>query len=160
MNQMVNFPSPGDSYRDSGEGGMFVMMAVPEPDGFSHNCHVDGTIVISAVDVDVTRSCIWESYDYHSSNRQRRRQMEEVLKKNGDDDLRIWSSMLLLPEDFSDSLLFAAHMGSTHHSLWNEEMGVYFTAVKEDLTYEGRLLYEATKRAYGSQPILITCLDT
>lgn len=159
MNQMVNFPS-GSPYRDSGEGGLFVMMVVPEPDNFSHNCHVDGIIVISAVDVEVTRSCIWESYDYHSSNRQRRRQMEEVMKKNGDDDLRIWSSMLLLPEEFSDSLLFAAHMGSTHHSLWNEKVGAYFAATKDDLTYEGRILYEAVKVAYGTDPLLITCLDT
>lgn len=170
MKQMVNFPSPVGSYRDSGEGGLFVMMAVPEPEDFSHNCHVDGIIEasrpgrkskiqVSSVDVEVTRSRIWDPWDFDSPDHRRRREVEKILEKDHR-DLWMWSTRMTLPEDHSDSLLFAAHMGSTGESLWDVDRSEYFTATRNDLTYEGRALYEAVKAAYSAEPMLITCLDT
>ena len=61
MKNLVTFPS-GGVYEDSGEGGLYVMMVVPEPNGFRHNCHVDGIITVSEVDVEVTNSGLWRKY--------------------------------------------------------------------------------------------------
>lgn len=158
MNNLVNFPS-GGVYEDSGEGGLFVMMVVPEPEEFRHNCHVDGIISISEVDVEVTNSGLWQPYSWHSADNEKRRNMDNILQKE-DQNLFIWSTKLVNMEDASSSLLFAAHMGSTPESLWDAHQGEYFTATVDHLTIEGRVLYEAVRGAFRIDPVLITCLDT
>ena len=152
---MINFPSEG--YEDSGEGGLFVMMVVPEPDYFPHQCVVDGRITISQVDVEVSRTGLWRPYSWNSEGNRKRRRVDDIIRKE-DEDLFIWSTRLVNMDDASRSLLFAAHMGSTGESLVNAHG--HFTATVDHLTPAGRALYDAVRAAYGIDPVLVTCLDT
>ena len=158
MKNLVTFPS-GGVYEDSGEGGLYVMMVVPEPNGFWHNCHVDGIITVSEVDVEVTNSGIWQSSPWESADSKKRRRLDDIVRK-ADRELYVWSAKLVNMDDASTPLLFAAHMGSTPESLWNAHRSEYFTANVDHLTHEGRALYESVKAAYGIDPVLVTCLDT
>lgn len=134
------------------------MMVVPEPEDFAHHCHVDGVITISEVNVEVTRSGIWEPYSWNSIDNEKRRRLDDIVEK-ADENLFIWSAKLVNMEDQNSSLLFAGHMGSTSESHWDTAKREYWTATKGDLTPEGRALYEAVKGARGVEPLLITCLD-
>lgn len=157
MKNLVTFPS-GGVYEDSGEGGLYVMMVVPEPNGFRHNCHVDGIITISEVDVEVTNSGLWRQPWVDSPDSENRRRLDDIVW-TADRDLWVWSTRLVNTDDASTPLLFAAHIGSTPESLWNADDG-YFRANRDDLTEAGRALYESVKAAYGIDPVLVTCLDT
>jgi hypothetical protein len=51
-------------------------------------------------------------------------------------------------------------LGSTSASLWDEQRSRYFEVTKDDLTMDGKEIYNALQRAYGVDPILLTFLDT
>jgi hypothetical protein len=118
---------------------------------------VDGIISISQVNVEVTHSGAWRGYCEQSE--EKRNRLDEIVRK-ADKGLFFWSTRLVNTEDASDSLLFAAHMGSTCQSLWSTARSEYFTASREDLTPGGLKLYETIRTVYGIDPLLITCLDT
>lgn len=51
-------------------------------------------------------------------------------------------------------------IGSTRFAPWNPLTGEYFSASKEDLTEEGRTLFDFLARFFGRDPEIVTSLDT
>lgn len=180
MNELIRFPDPTEDWRDSGEGGQFVMLVVPEPDDWANNCHVDVQIMLSQPDVCHTPNDFWPPYNHDSSMmqydlHQYLRRREEDQSANGGlvpewareihrgINYREWGSWVLRAkawDDVSKSMLAAVHMGSSHYSMWSETGGHYWTASEDDLTTEGRAIKSSLKAAFGIEPVLLTFLDT
>lgn len=174
----------GGEWRDSFEGGQYVMLIAPESPDYRHNCHVDVNIQLSMPDVCQSENDLWVNRDHgetwrHSGDlyhylRNRAEETTGVITdkpapewykrfRGGRPDYREWARWALRaisPEDLSRSVLFAAHLGSSPHSMYNETGGFYWTATLENLTDTGRALYDVVKATYGVEPLLLTFLDT
>ena len=126
MSELVDFDLFfGGEWRDSGEGGQYVMLVVTQPETHRHNCYVDVSVELPYPDVCLTPNELWSA-------------------ETGRDA----------------EVLFAAHLGSSSRSMWNETRGYYWTATLDSLTAEGRQLYDLVARAYDTTPLLLTFLDT
>jgi hypothetical protein len=159
---LIRFPDLAH-YRDTGEGGVFVLLAVPEPSGYSHGCHVDVSINLSAPDACLNsdlRNAVWQPFDYHKSGYKKAFQAKDALDAAGQPELGAWALQTTSPDDWSANLLAAVHLGSSPHSLWSEQQGAYWTATVDDLTDAGLALHDGLRAAFGVEPVLITCLDT
>lgn len=158
----INFPAPGGCMSDSGEGGMFVMMVVPEPKGLDlgHACHVDVHILLTQPDVCVSRERneVWEAYD--SDAWRTEMELSQFIQKQGKLEWKRWMFHAHSGDRLSDSVQAAIHLGSTSYSLYDEHQGAYWTATKDDLTLVGKTLYNALEEAYGVTPLILTFLDT
>jgi hypothetical protein len=158
---LINIPS-GGVYEDSGEGGLFVMLVVPQPDDWGHNCHVDVNITLSSPDV-----CIGDQHRLWGEGRRDtvdawRNQLkaQKALDEAGKGDLAIWALQARNPQDDSVPVLAAVHLGSTSESLWDEHKSRYWRAEKDNLTFAGFVLYARLQAAFGVEPLIMTFLDT
>jgi hypothetical protein len=159
--QMVSFPAETECLRDSGEGGLFVVMVVPEPEeGVNHNCSVDVQILMTRADVCVSsrERDFWAHNSRESWNS--KTELDQHIAKTGNIDWKRWMFHAYSGTDLSFPMQAAVHLGSTGMSLYDEHKGSYWNATKEDLTPAGKALYEALKAAYGVAPVLLTFLDT
>lgn len=157
---LVNFPGL-DNYEDSGEGGLFVMLVVPVPDGYTNNCCVDVQIMMSSPDACVGDSGeLWERYNYATSGYQKSMEAREIFKKSDRQDLVRWALRVRSADEFSQEVLASMHIGSSPLSLWSDRQGQYWAARRENLTDAGKVLYDTLHVAYGVEPVLLTFLDT
>jgi hypothetical protein len=181
MKDLLIFPEPGNGFRDSGEGGQFVMLVVPEPENWSNNCHVDVGIHLNQPDVcHNDPEGFWASYDHDANMTQhdlfqylshRQQDKEADVGENPEWakkfyrglQYREWGSWVLRANGWdylSQSCLAAVHMGSSQFSLWDEEQGRYWLADHGHLTQPGKAVHESLQAAFGIEPILLTFLDT
>lgn len=158
---LVNFPNDGD-WEDSGEGGLYVLLVVPEPDDWDDGCHRDVSIVMTSPDVVVTPEArdFWDSVDHRSSGFSKSIEASKIFKEMKRDDLNRWAMFTTSPEDYSRSVVAAMVVGSTPCSLYSDRDGHYFDAAYEDLKPEGKALFDGLRAAYAIEPVLITFLDT
>jgi hypothetical protein len=158
---LIHFPNPVEPYRDTGEGGLYVVLAVPEPRGHRYNCHVDVLINMGSPDATISDTGdLWAPGAQRGDGWQNAMDAQDALRKAGRDDLATWATRVIDPEtEQSVDLLAAVHLGSTPHSLWNDQAGRYWEAGVEDLTEHGRALHAALEAAYGA-PRILTFLDT
>lgn len=158
---LLSFPTSGELWRDTYEGGLFVMLFVPQPEGFEHECHVDVEITASSPDAMVSPGNeLWpERYNY-------RERMEEkfsvaaVLRKHGEAGMEVWAWNAACDDDHSVGMLAAVHLGSTHEALYSTCGHGMWSAGYEDLTQAGKALYDTLKAVWGIEPVICTFLDT
>lgn len=179
MQEMINWPTADKRYQDSGEGGLFAWMVVPEAvtDGdaaganvYGNNCCVDVSGYLSRPRAMITRpdACVspervklYEPYDYRNSWFDQQRKIEEALGgPQANASLVRAVRQTMGSDDLSVPLLASTFLGSTCLSLWDEQAGAYFAAGFEHLTDPGKRIYEAQREAYGVEPIILTFLDT
>lgn len=170
--ELVKFPGWDDpGYRDSGEGGLFVMLFVPEPEGWTDNCHVDVAIEATRPDVLVhprTKDGLWSRWDSNSPDSDWRIQQKlyDLLREHGRPEgndpnpMMRWVMTARSYDDLSANMLVAMLLGSTSGSFYSEHNSSYWYATPENLTEAGRALYDGIKAAYSVDPILATFLDT
>jgi hypothetical protein len=183
MEDMVIWPGTLD-YEDSGEGGLFAWMIVPEYIGdgepygtaantYGNNCHVDVTaylsrprVLLKSPDVCVSPEgrkvfMPWKHRDSwfdHSQAIDKRLNLDPNI--DGDRRLRMALLQTLGADDISVPMLASVFLGSTGQSLYSNRQGGYFAATKDDLTLNGKTLYNAFQQVYGVDPIILTFLDT
>lgn len=178
MQEMVTWPDPTGSFRDSGEGGLFAWLIVPEAlssgeaygaNVYGNNCHVDVSAYLSRPRVMLTspnvcvspeRSKIFTPYQHRDSWFDHTRELLERLDKAGDRPLKQALYRSMGADDVSVPMLAAVFLGSTHHSLYDETAGAYFRVRFEHLTQQGKQVYEALRLVYGVDPLILTFLDT
>lgn len=160
--ELITFPSESECLRDSGEGGLFVMMVVPEPKDRNNACSVDVSIFVTRPNVCVSpeRNQFWMSHGDHRRSFRSQMELSAFIQKTGNTEWKRWMFNAHSEDDLSDPVLVAIHLGSTGLSLYDEHEGSYWNATKEDLTPAGKALYEALEAAYGVAPVLLTFLDT
>jgi hypothetical protein len=181
MEELVNWPGTLD-LTDSGEGGLFAWMIVPEamtdgdvpgPNVYGNNCHVDVTaylsrprLMINRPDVCVSPECsqVFVPYEHRNSWFDHSMTLEKlVTAAEGEGEtspLRRALFGTLGQDDLSVPLLVAVFLGSTHQSLWDARLGRYFQVTKETLTLPGQALYSGFQAVYGVDPVILTFLDT
>lgn len=178
--ELINFPQPGGEWRDSGEGGQFVKLVVPEPEGWLNNCCVDASIVLKQPDVCHNGRELWEPYDHEANMTQHdvfqymRRRLEDEKESGVEQpewkkefhrgiDYHKWGSWVLRannPDHISVPVLAAVEMGSSQFSLWSESQSRYWLADEFSLTEAGQRVADSLHVAFGIAPILLTFLDT
>jgi hypothetical protein len=180
MENMVNWN--GDNCTDSGEGGLFAWMIVPEnlssgeaygANTYGFNCHVDVAAYLSRprlmlrspdVCVSTERSKVYEPYQHRDSWFDHQMTLTKRLNFNLelDEDRKLKRAFMstLGHDDISVPMLASVFLGSTSASLWDEQRSRYFEVGVDDLTANGKTVYDAMQRAYGVDPILLTFLDT
>ncbi len=148
----VNFPLHDKRYLDTGEGGMFVHLVVLSDDAYPLGVGIrypsgefsylyNETLVGSDILGDsVATECIL---------------FPRLLFHRKDDMNSIYERYL------SAGVLCVLTLGATNWSGFDEQRGAYFVASYDDLTTEGKALYEAIRALYPNNAIyLITWLDT
>jgi hypothetical protein len=131
LGQLVNFPGAKSGITSGGDNGMFVVMAVPEPEGWTQECTVDVSLVLTEPDVCVS--------------------------PEGRD---LWGRESGYPDNTSVPMLAAVHMGSSDMAYYDEVKDEYWAAQESDLTEAGMAIMRALFCAYGVAPVLLTFLDT
>lgn len=140
----VDFPIDDPAYKNSGEGGMFVRLVVDDPDNdpwvvcCGGYCSFDYDENYTGDDREST-----ESYHFPSLND----------PESSWEDRNHYRSV---------AYLCVVNLGSTGWSGWNEEKGEYFLCRYENLTAEGKELYNMIKKLYEGKGTLYlqTWLDT
>lgn len=179
MKELVNWPETGHRYRDSGEGGLFAWMMVPEAisSGEAHgpeaagfnNCYVDVSAYLSRPRIMLNRPdvCVsaqgrnvYTHWDFKNSWFQRSKEIGQRLDPDKDYRLKQALHQAMGSDDISVPMLASIFLGSTCHSLWDETLGCYFEVSHPYLTQDGKLQYELWQRVYGVDPIILTFLDT
>jgi hypothetical protein len=182
MEEMINWPGGDASYTDSGEGGLFAWMLVPETlsngeaygaNIYGNYCHVDVAAYLSRPRVMLTRPdvCVspegrkvFEPYRHRDSWFDHSMALDKRLDLNVevDADRRLKRALIstMGQDDISVPMLATVFLGSTGASLYDERQGAYFTAVKENLTPLGLTIYNRFQQAFGVDPVLLTFLDT
>jgi hypothetical protein len=163
MDALITFTrDDGETYEDSGEGGIYVELLVPEPEVWKHNCTIDGGVIeVSRPDSLVHQTDdlpIWAPWDSMGDHHDF--EIQELLQNSGRRDLvrRVIGSRPTM--DSSTPMLAALHLGSTSHGLRNVRTGQQWAAEYEDLTILGKMLYNTLKSAYDIEPVIVTMLDT
>lgn len=137
-NSLVNFPTPGDEWRDSGEGGISVALMVPYSHDFEQ-CIAGNYCRVALFDVIVSGTTTRELFPRYDSN--------DWENRN--------------PEDFYSIPLSAwIAIGSTKHSLWSDRQERYFSPTMRDLTPAGRALLTSLNILYNNKVRIVTLLDT
>lgn len=132
----MNLPSPlSPNLEDSGEGGMYVIVAVTEEEDARNECRVDVNILLTEPDALLSPGRVADVWGDGMSN-------------------------VAYPDRMSLPLRAAVFLGSTSVSLWDEAAGNYWCASPEDPTDDGRVLYDMLRRMNGVEPVLLTFLDT
>lgn len=164
LGQMVNFPGGNDSYEDSGEGGLFVVMVVPQPESWQDNCHVD---VIAATRLSRPDVCVspeghelWEPWEHRKNDADKQSQAHQLLTEHGQPVLASWALRARNWDEFSVSMLAVIHVGSTSRSLWHAGRQEYWQAEYRDLNPLGARIHTGLHAAFGVEPLLLTFLDT
>lgn len=164
--QMVVFPENGGEWRDSGEGGLFVILVALKPENHSFNCSVDVEPSITMPQPDATihprRGTLW--LDWDSTESRNWQKLESLVWQDerfaGEYELKNAVARGINPAAQSDAVLAAIHMGSTYHSLWSEARSSYFVPGYEHLTQNGKTIFDGLRLAFGAAPELYTFLDT
>jgi hypothetical protein len=162
---LINFPGggwdPSGGYEDTGEGGLYVMMVVPELEDFQDECMVDVAIQLTRPDAPVSFTGeIFVPYEHCRSGFDKSMRAHKMLKEAGEDQLASWALNTTSPDDVSSPMRVAIHLGSTSASLYSEYRASYWSATSQDLTQEGLALYATLFAAFGVEPTLLTFLDT
>lgn len=140
----VDFPINDPAYKNSNEGGMFVRLVVDDPNNDPWTICCGG----------------YCGFDYD----------EEYMGDDlGNPEVYHFPSLhdaANLPQEFnhygSVAYLCVINLGSTGWSGWNEEKGEHFLCRYENLTAEGKELYDMIKKLYEGKGTLYlqTWLDT
>ncbi|MFC4328393.1 hypothetical protein ACFPC0_11195 [Streptomyces andamanensis] len=155
---LVNWPHDDPAYHDSGEGGLFAYVAIPDP-GTPDECCVDVSVHMTAPDAAVTREpALWEPFDYHACGSTRLHRVRARLEQLQEGELAKSMDNLMGRDELSLALRGAVFIGSTHASLVADHG--YFQVTKEHLTPDGLRLYDSLTVAFGSEPAIVTFLDT
>lgn len=181
--KLIDFDGIEGDWRDSGEGGQFVMLVVPEADDWSTKCHVDVGIRLTRPDVCNTPNDLWAPFN-HESNAHRHDLGHYLFNRANDARAVIqdasarpawakefyrgfqyaewarWAVRAHAEEELSTGVLAAVHLGSSQFSLWSESRGSYWTAGEGNLTLAGRDLFNSLANAFDVAPLLLTFLDT
>lgn len=183
MNDLVNWPSTLD-YEDSGEGGLFAWMIVPEYIGdgepyataantYGNNCYVDVNaylsrprILLNSPDVCVSSEGrkVFMPWKHRDSWFDQSQTIDKRLKLDPNTEegrtLRMALLKTLGADDISVPMKASVFLGSTSQSLYSSRQGGYFEVTKNDLTLTGKTLYNGFQQAFGVDPIILTFLDT
>jgi len=160
--ELVEFPPCAGmtNLRDSGEGGLFVWLVVPEPENASYDCHVDTRVNMTLPDVCLTQQDLWVPYRFREMDARLEQDARTFLKEQGKEELAHWTGRVINSDEMSSDLLAAVFIGSTGSSIYDEGAGRYWEASYDDLTAAGQALYQGLKAAFGTEPKLLTFLDT
>lgn len=158
----VDFPINDPDYKNSGEGGMFVRLVVAENDENSYwgvCCGGTQSILYDeqllgddiARDLSFEESVVSFSEGFPSENFHFPRLREAFNEPPGK-----------LDPYLSVPYLSIITLGTTGWSGWNESSGEYFRCRYENLTAEGKALYDSIKKLYEGKGTLYlqTWLDT
>jgi len=160
INGYVNFPVNDPAFKNTGEGGMFVRLVVWYDQDWMTCCgggnHViyDECLVGTREDVDAQTI---------------ERDFEKELKLIDKQEERNFPHINEEPQEpfthlerfISIDYLAALTIGSTGWSGFDEKIGRYWTCTYEDLTEDGKALYDAVQKLYdGCKLELLTWLDT
>lgn len=176
QNGFVNFPTQDESYRDSKQGGMFVMLTVCEKDKAWPTCiinHVSVWMDESFVGDDVSPpNQYWEVPVSHEEFEEwnkpeswaRRLPAENFhfpylrMKKHPQMSRQFGKAYKYISIEY----LAAIVIGTTGWSGWNEEKKEYWKCSYDDLNPAGQDLYQSIEELYGPdcQIYLQTWLDT
>lgn len=170
---LLTFPEcDGVPWEDSGEGGQYVMLVVPEPLENTDNCIVDVStylrlprpanrhdVVASYPDVCHTRNDLWTREGYMDGFRESGDAYRHFAAAENE-RLARWALNTRSTGEFSRPLLAAILLGSDGQSRYSDAHGAYWQAQHGDLTFRGRLIFDALKSSYHVEPLLLTFLDT
>ena len=184
MNGYVNFPVNDQEYKNSGEGGLFVLLVVPDewPVDFME-CHGNTNYVMyneNLVGADVEEECDCDECEslvlvglerrgvehYHFPSMDEREFNYRPHIHDGGKRLHFPLIKVDAPKFNPDpylsvSYLAIVNLGSTSWSGWNEEKGNYFVCTYNDLNEEGKTLYNSIKTLYPKGKLVLqTWLDT
>ncbi len=171
--ELLIFPGcDGAPWEDTGEGGQYVKLVVPEPPNQDHNCCVDVSTflrlpkpanrvdtVLSYPDVCHTPVELWSRDGYMDGFRESGDAYKH-FSDQGNERLARWALSTQSEGQFSTPVLASVMLGSSSSSRFADRYGVYWTATHADLTFRGRLLFDTLKSFYGVEPLLLTFLDT
>lgn len=156
---------PRDDRFTTGEG-MFAYLAVlgEQPDARPDACIVDVHVHLSEPDCRVpyrmAEPQLWDGTDYHDRGRTRLHAARQALEQAGEPEHAAALKNLVGRDELSLPLRAAVLLGSTSVGpVWRDGRG-YYEPTPDDLTPDGRALYDLLARIYGSQPYIITFLDT
>lgn len=137
----VKWPLNGSGYHHTGEGGLAVFLIVPD-DGDGVECGVTmpsfgrylaGTVIVRGQEEAERRLWGLSQYDHEA------RKTEEF--------------------EYDRDLLAVVCIGSSAAAWLHEDEG-YFKPTFDDLTPQGQRLFELLFLLHGSEPEIITLLDT
>jgi len=162
---MINWPTPGVLYDDTGEGGLFAYLVVLAPERPDDPCNVDVYAYLSEPDARVpfrmAEPQIWDEGGYHDRARTRLHAARAALERADEGDLARSLTHLRGEDELSLGLRWAGFLGATSASLSNRHVGGYYEAIPDDLTPTGRAVYDALAKEYGEGDVhIITLLDT
>lgn len=142
----VNWPVDDETYRDSGEGGLFAYAVWAEPNA---DCFIDVHPQMPAPDVLVAAvGPMVEDFRLQRFNNSDRDY------GNGPDS---YSAEQFDLQVATGSVVF---LGSTGGSYFQERGGSYFSVTADVLTETGRSVVDTLTAAYGTEPTFVTYLDT
>lgn len=170
---LLTFPECDHApWRDTGEGGQYVLLAVPVPGDHADNCCVDVAtylrlpkpanrpdVVMSHPDVCHTPNELWSRKGYLDGSRESYDAYRHFTGV-GNERLARWALHAQSSGQFSEPMLASILLGSDGESRYSDAHGTYWTASYADLTFRGRLLYDIMRGLYGVEPLLLTFLDT
>lgn len=170
--ELIEFPEYTDGrYRDSHVGGLFVMLFIPEPENWNHQCYVDVNIEATSPDVLVYATGdedfwpnSWSGGTVYNPPWKIEQKVIDLVRAaapaDEPNDMLQWVIRARSADRTSVPMLVAMHLGSDHRSLWDENNGHYWYGTYKSLTEAGRALYDSLRAAYGIDPIIATFLDT
>ena len=140
----VNFPVDSEKWKSSGEGGMFIRLVVAE----KKDIPFDDLWMVCCGGYNYTT--LDESYQVDDLGNPEEYHFPNINNYEGTDESRYDSV----------GYLAALTIGSTGWSGWNGDE--HWHCTYEDLTLEGKQLYDSLKALYGDkyQVLLQTWLDT
>lgn len=140
--QYVNFPVTDPRYKNSGENGLYVSLVVEDDEITYTNW---ARLEMCNVYVGSDRG---DAHDYH---------FPRIDKMKYDDALGEANWLYdILSRPYKHVILLDSHSWTGY----NHEEGHYFVCTYNDLTPEGKALYDEIQQSHGGRVSLITWLDT
>ncbi|MFF9265794.1 hypothetical protein [Streptomyces longwoodensis] len=147
--------------------GMFAYLVVlgEQPDARPDACRVDVHVHLTEPDVRVpfrmAEPQLWDGTDYHDRGRTKLHAARAALERAGEPGHSAALKDLVGRDELSLPLRAAVLLGSTDLApVWATGTGGYWEPTADDLTPDGRALYDLLARIYGARPHIITFLDT
>lgn len=150
----VDFPINDPAYKNSNEGGMFVRLVVDDPNNDPWGVCCGGYCSFD-YDEEYMGDDLGNPEAYHFPR------MAETLPHSYSSAAG-WDKPWEQTDFGSVAYLCVINLGSTGWSGWNEEKGEHFLCRYENLTAEGKELYNMIKKLYEGKGTLYlqTWLDT
>jgi hypothetical protein len=161
---LINWPRD-HRFGTTGEGMFAFLVALGEqPEARPNACNVDVHVYLSEPDCRVpyrmAEPQLWDGIDYHDRGRTKLHAARAALERAGESDLSGALKNLVGRDELSLPLRAAVLLGSTDMApVWENGNG-YFEPTRDDLTDDGRDLYDLFVRMFGAQPYIVTLLDT